>query len=398
MKNKLIIFFCCIIVISLYILYNYLNKNKIKFYEVEINIEETSDNKAIVCNIDELLDALENDNIEIIEIINDLDLGYNKVNRESKYIESHNTPLTHPILKETGVSNLKIENKENLIIYSKNGSRLLHGNIRIINSNNIKIENIKMSELWEWDEETKAEYDRNDWDYITIQNSSNVLITHCEFSKSYDGITDIKNSQNVTIEYCKVDISNIINDEFFKIQFDELENNIDKYPMYKYLREEIGLSKDKIKELSAYQFKLYLIGPIDYQGHNENIVIHDSMYLGVKTRIPLARNSSVYLYNIYFDASNISPKLVTKEQEKLIKKKYPRFISLNAYGPISIQGSYVVVENSIFKGVKLRRRYTFYRGISIKNLGKIVVKNDKEKNKILKDQLENIVGVKDYEE
>ena len=389
-KIVLIFFFLTLISIGIY-LHIHLNKNKISFHEVNLTIEETEHNKAIVSTPKELIEALESSNIEIIEIIADLDLGYNLIKEEidSPYIEEHTVPLTHPILKKTGVSNLKIQNKNHLIIYSKDGRKILHTNIRILDSQNIKIENIKMEELWEWDEETKAEYDRNDWDYITIQNSENIQIKNCEFSKSYDGITDIKNSKNITIQYCKVNEIDIENDVFFNQQFEELEKNKEKYPMYNYLRM-IGLSTDTIKKLSSHQFKLYLIGPQDNDPPNENIVIHDSMYLNVKTRIPLARNSSVYLYNIYFDASKITPNMVTTEQLKILKKDYPKIVALYGYGPISIQGSYVVVKNCIFEGVT--HKYTFARGLSLHNLGKIEVHEDKEKLIHLEENLERIVG------
>ena len=165
--------------------------------------------------------------------------------------------------------------------------------------------------------------------------------------------------------------------------------------MYKYLRQEVGLSIQKVKELSAYQFKLYLIGPTDYGEKNENIVIHDNMYLNVKTRIPLARNSSVYLYNIYYDSSKINYNLITKEQNSEIKNKYPKIVALGSCGPISIQRSYVKVKNCIFKDV--RRKYTFWRGLSLKNLGKIIVKQDKNTLKGLKEVLESKVGNKLYE-
>ena len=390
MKKNIIIGIIIVIILVIIMMFSkYLNRNKIAFKEVDFNIVESDSNKKSVSTPEELIEALEDSNINIIEIVNDLDLGYNNIHVESKYIKEHNKPLTHPILKETGVSNLMIENKENLLIYSKNGSKLLHVNIRIINSNNIKIENIKMSELWEWDEETKAEYDRNDWDYITIMSSNNVIISHCEFSKSYDGITDIRDSKNITIEYCKVDITKIEDDEFFKRQFEELDNNIDKYPMYKYLRKEVGLSKEKIIKLSSYQFKLYLIN------NGKNIVIHDNIYVNVKTRIPLARNSSVYLYNIYADFSNINYDIISKRNLNQLKNKYPKLVALSTYGPISLDKSYVVVSDSIFKNVK--HKYKIMQKLDFNSIGKIIIKNDKEKLKVLKEKLENIVGVKNYE-
>ena len=165
--------------------------------------------------------------------------------------------------------------------------------------------------------------------------------------------------------------------------------------MYKYLRQEIGLDINKIKELSSYQFKLYLIGPTDYGEKNENIVIHDNIFNKIKTRIPFARNSSVYLYNIYYDSSKINHNLVTKEEENKIKEKYPKIVTLDAYGPIAIQRSYIKVENCIFKGVK--HKYTFWRGFSLKNLGRIVIKKKKKVIENLKEDLEDKVGNQIYE-
>ena len=392
-----IVIYTLIMIILMFVIYLHidLNKNKIDFQEVAINIKEKENNKVIVDNPNDLIKALENDEINIIEIIKDLDLGYNKINYKGKIIEKHNETLTHPILKETGVSKLKIKNKENLIIYSKNGSRLLHVNIRIINSKNIKIDNLKMEELWEWDEESKAGYSINDWDYITIQNSENIQISHMEFSKCYDGIIDIKDSKNVTIEYSKVNELDK-DDYFFNMQFTELENNIDHYPMYKYLRKEMNFSIDKIKELSRFHIKVHLIGPIDYQGHNENIILHDNMYMHVKTRIPYARNSSVYLYNIYFDASKVNYGLITKKEFNKIRWVYPKIVALDAYGPISLQRSYVLVENSLFIGVKYH--HTISTGLSIRSLGKVVIKNDLEITNNLKEKLEKISGNKNYNE
>ncbi|MBR1540298.1 MAG: hypothetical protein IJ629_03900 [Clostridia bacterium] len=156
-----------------------LNKNKIDFSEVEIDIKKTDDNFCIVENEEEFIRALENKKIQIIEIINDLDLGYNTIKSlgiSSPFITKHNEALTHPVLIGTGVSKLNIDNRDGLIIYSSSGSKILHANIIISNSENIKFENIFFDELWEWDEETKAEYDRNDWDFFTIKNSKNIQI------------------------------------------------------------------------------------------------------------------------------------------------------------------------------------------------------------------------------
>ena len=396
---KLIAIIVPVIIILFLIYLNYdLNKNKIDFQEVNIEIAETENNKAIVSNAEEFVKAIENNQIQIVELQNDIDLGYNILENqgiEGKYIEEHVRPLTHPILKETGVSKLAIKKRDGLVISSKNGSRILHANIVLVKCKNIKIDNIKLEELWEWDEETKFEYDRNDWDCITIRNSENIQIKNCEFSKCYDGVIDVKESNNITVEYCKLNEVDIANDKFFNSQFEELEKNIDNYPMYKYLREETELDVDVIKRLAAFQFKLCLIGHKDFGPKSENIVMHDNIFLNVKTRIPQARNSSIYVYNMYVDSSKISLDILTKEQIQKIKKEYPKVVSLYSHGIISIQRSYIVAENCIFKGIDFR--YQFWRGLSLKNLGKIVVKQDKQVLENLKENLEGKVGNKIYE-
>ena len=340
MKRIIIIFILIIIVLGSYIYFD-LNQNKIVFNEVKINITKNDNNYIEVNNSKGFLDALDNENIKIINIVSNLDLGYKMVEK-SKYVEKHNESLTHPVLKNTGVSKLLLKNRNGLIIKSSNGSKILHANIVIDNSKNIEINNVELDELWEWDEDSFGEYDRNDWDAITIKNSENILIDHITFHKVYDGITDIKNSHNITIRNCKLESVDIFNDSFFNSQFEELENNKEQYPMYKYLCDVVGLNNIQIKQLTSYQYKLFLIGPKDFGEKNTNVVIHDNMFLNVKTRIPQARNSSVYFYNNYIDSSNISYDIISKKQKEMINNgKYQKLVHLGTYGIISIQRSYV---------------------------------------------------------
>ena len=387
MKKKLVIL---IIIISSFVYFD-LNQNKIVFNEVKINITKNNSNYIEVNNSKDFLDALDNENIKIINIISDLDLGYNMI-EESKNLEKHNKALTHPLLKDTGVSKLLLKNRDGLIIKSSNGSKILHCNIVIDNSKNIEINNVELDELWEWDEDTLGEYDRNDWDAISIKNSSNILIDHITFHKVYDGITDIKNSHNITIRNCKLESVDINNDSFFNSQFEELENNKEQYPMYKYLRDEVNLSIKQIKKLSNYQYKLFLIGPKDYGDKNTNIIIHDNMFLNVKTRIPQARNSSVYFYNNYINSNKINYNIISKKQKEMINNsKYQKLVHLTTYGIISIQRSYVISENNKFIGIDIP--YTSGRDNKYSNIGKIIIKDDKEKMFNLKDKLDKNVGV-----
>ena len=110
----------------------------------------------------------------MIELTADIALGDKEVNNfdsYSSFITAHKLePLTHPTLLKTGVSMLKLADMSNLTIYSKNGAKITHTCIDITGSNNIIIRNIEFDEIWEWDDYTEGAYDRNDWDYMTIEN------------------------------------------------------------------------------------------------------------------------------------------------------------------------------------------------------------------------------------
>ena len=397
--RKKIIMILIILFIIFFILWYCFDKQRNDFEEIDIQIEKTDENFIQVKSAKELEAALVNNNIKIIEINNDIDLGYNVIKKEIEHkgvFENHNEPIIHPKLMETGVSKLKINKKDGLILYSNNGAKILHCNIKIENSKNIKIDNISFEELWEWDEETKAEYDRNNWDYISINNCDNICISHCEFSKAYDGITDITNSNNITIKFCKLNEINT-NDEFYNQQFEYLENNIDNYSMYNFLRKKIQLSYDEIKELSSYQFKVYTIG-LDNEESCDNIVIHDCMYLNAKTRIPMIRNGRALVYNIYADSTNLTKvmdKLLAVNKFEKIKKEYSKVVSLNSYGIIATENSYVLAKNTIFKGAKYP--YVTHKKGKDEQAGNIKIQNDTKLLQNLKNDLEKTVGIINYQ-
>ncbi|PAS95490.1 MAG: hypothetical protein CGU28_12350 [Candidatus Dactylopiibacterium carminicum] len=138
---------------------------------------------------------------KVIEIAADLDLGYEEAGGAAttatySFFTSANAPLMHPTLLTTGVSSIDIKAYSGLIIYSKTGHTIRHAGFNIKAGENLIIRNLTFDELWEWDELTKGDYDKNDWDYITIGDSSSasgrVWIYHCSFYKAYDGIVDVK--------------------------------------------------------------------------------------------------------------------------------------------------------------------------------------------------------------
>ena len=223
------------------------------------------DNYYIASTEKEFLDALAaagGGSPTVIEITKDMELGNFEIQEQGIYIQGNHIPLLHPTLLKTGVSKLTLS-VNNLTIFSKNGSAIKHCGITINNARNLIIRNIVFDELWEWDEATAGEYDRNDWDYITIQGSDGIWIDHCTFYKAYDGVVDIKNPanpSNVTVSWCRF-LPGSKDNTFFDEMMDYLDANKDGMPYYKSFLDE-GLTKEQIRQYAYGQKKTSLLGPM----------------------------------------------------------------------------------------------------------------------------------------
>ncbi len=109
--------------------------------------------------------------------------------------------------------------------------------------------------------------------------------------------------------------------------------------------------------------------------------------------MPMARNSSVYVYNVYADSKKINiHKIISEEQIRFIKTKYSKIVSANTYGVISIQRAYVIVENCIYDGARFP--YTYTRDGKYSNIGRLIIKNDDKVLKSLKKDLSKLVGIR----
>ena len=142
---------------------------------------------------------------KVVEIMNDLDLGWNEIPAAAQVMPfvANNPAQTHPVLMTTGVSKIYIDGFNGLTIFSANGAKIKHASLDVKYSSNLIIRNLEFDELWEWDEATKGNYDKNDWDYLTIEGASTkVWVDHCTFHKAYDGVLDVKKGSNgVTVSW-----------------------------------------------------------------------------------------------------------------------------------------------------------------------------------------------------
>lgn len=280
-------------------------------------LKETSDNYYTAATAEEFLKAIQSVKqsgmASVIELTADIGLGDKEVANfadYSQFITAHkNVPLTHPELLVSGVSMLKLEGMSNLTIYSKNGSKITHTCVDIVGSTNIIIRNIQFDEIWEWDENTEGGYDRNDWDYVTIEKgSSSIWIDHCTFYKAYDGVIDIKtptNKSNVTISWCEF-LPASEGSVFFDAMMNELKANPSKYPYYQHLLSE-GMTEAQIYNYAYGQKKTHLLGQSDSDSSAANITVTlaNNYYKDSMDRMPRLRFGTAHVYNCIMDAQNL---------------------------------------------------------------------------------------------
>lgn len=323
------------------------------------SIDELNSSSYVrVTNEVELAAALKKGSkVKVIEIMNDLDLGWNEIDAAAQKapFTQNIVPLTHPTLKKTGVSKITVDSFDDLTIFSKNGSTIKHAGLVFKNSKNVVIRNLQFDELWEWDEDTKGDYDRNDWDYITLEGCNGVWIDHCTFGKAYDGIVDSKKgTKGVTISYSKFLPGDYKNDGFFTAMFDEMEKNSSKYPMYSFIKSQ-GLSKEDIMRVASPQKKTHLIGAkeLDVTNNDLEITLHHNYYKDSQDRMPRLRGGNAHIYNIVMDCREAysARNIVTTSISKSITAAGYHF-GLTSNGAISTEGGALLMESSVILGVK----------------------------------------------
>ncbi|MCL6605087.1 MAG: hypothetical protein K6T94_19660 [Paenibacillus sp.] len=320
------------------------------------SIPESDPRYKKVYNAEDFADAINRKKgYKVIEIMNDLNLGWNELGSEAKtlagsLIVSHNAPQIHPVLLQTGVSKVYLDTLKDVTIFSANGAKIKHAAFNVKYSSNVLIRNLEFDELWEWDELTKGDYDKNDWDYITIEGaSSQIWIDHCTFNKAYDGVVDVKKgSKGVTISWSMFRGDDRSSGSWVSQQIQALESNRTNYAMYNTLRN-LGLSPDDIIAVASSQKKGHLVGSSEFASDNPNleVTLHHNYYKDMQDRMPRLRGGNVHVYNIVMDSADAraAGKRITPEIAAAISSKGYKF-GVTSNGAISTENGAVFVEKS----------------------------------------------------
>ena len=306
--------------------------------------------------------------VKVIEIMNDLNLGWNEVGPAVQALAStpfraHATPKLHPTLITTGVSVLDIKAKSGLTIFSANGATIKHVNFNVKGTANIIIRNLKFDEMWEWDESSKGNYDDNDWDFITLSNggaATNIWIDHCTFTKAYDGITDLKaGTQYVTMSWCRYvgDDGATNSNSFVRQQVAALEANKSAYAFYNFLRTN-GFSVEDIVTIIQGHDKGHLMGSNSLDSSNATLsaTFHHQWFQNLWDRcVPRLRAGNVHDYNIYVDDVGVLAAKRLRDTRAAALSTSLRNTLNNTYsfnppinGSISTESGALLVEKSVY--------------------------------------------------
>jgi pectate lyase len=304
--------------------------------------------------------------VKVIEIMNDLDLGWKEVGSNvqtlaSTPFRSHATPKLHPRLIVTGVSLIDIKPKSGLTIFSANGATIRHACFNIKSTANIIVRNLKFDEMWEWDEDSKGNYDGNDWDFIDLGNAgtvNNIWIDHCTFTKAYDGIVDVKKgSYNITFSWNRYtgDDGATNPNSFVWQQINSLESNKTAYAMYNSLRTTSGFSTTNIVTIIQGHDKTHLVGANDGVKNSNNaaenaqhsLTFHHQWFQNCWDRcVPRLRGGSVHNFNIYVDDTLALAAKRLRDQHT-VSSSYSFNPFLN--GSISTESGAILLEKSVYK-------------------------------------------------
>lgn len=306
--------------------------------------------------------------VKVIEIMNDLNLGWNEIDPVAKSMDSTpfsqpQTPLLHPVLLTSGVSTLQISPKSGLTIFSANGATIRHASWSIKNTANIIIRNLKFDELWEWDEQTKGNYDRNNWDMIVIGvgggTVSQVWVDHCTFTKAYDGTVDTKGgADHITYSWNKYagDDGATNPNSFVWQQINALEANMASYPMYNFLRTR-GFSAADIVAILQGSGKTHAIGELSLEPVNVNscVTFHHQWYINPWDRLPRLAGGTVHNFNIYVDAPQMLAARRLRDAKFAAMSPADQTTFANNYnfrpsgnGSISTENGAMLVEKSVY--------------------------------------------------
>lgn len=344
--------------------------------------------------------------VNVIEITQDIDLGYKKLSATAKEsgviqenVKANNAKIytMSSMYNEYGISELKIQNINNLLIYSKNGAKITHGTMNVMACSNVVFRNLQFDEIWQWEDSALStaskvgDYDSQKWAYFKLNFCGYIWIDHCTFGKAFDGLIDYANpvynateqmangnrapyglndERGVHISWCNFLAGSDDEDGYIYKMMSEIEENYQanlndgnvecKYLYYKALRD-AGCSFETILYgLAIPQKKAFLCGD---SGDNNNdydynrklkISISNCYFKNIEDRIPKLRGGNCYFYNNVVDCFQYyTYRNILSEYASAVKSVNSGWkCACVSQCLLTSNGASLMAENCIFRGVK----------------------------------------------
>ena len=298
--------------------------------------------------------------VKVIEIAADLDLGYNKIKDlgaststymnwdKNKILESSTKFYKDPEILESGISQIKVENISDLLIYSKTGSKITHAGFNVLSCKDVSFRNLDLDELWMWEDSTTTDlnkigdYDGAPWAYFKVAHSENVWIDHCTFGKSFDGQIDYSNpvydscgtlfrapyggtgANSLYVTNCDFRAGSANKDGYLYKMMKRIEDEYQVYASnktgytsssktcrYYFQKRDNGMSfEDILNTYAIPQKKAFLWADSDNEYiYNKRLfaVLANCTIKNIEDRLPKVRGGMAYVYNVQVDNTEYYP-------------------------------------------------------------------------------------------
>ncbi len=345
--------------------------------------------------------------VRVIEIENDLNLGYYKLSDSvkssglvddfaKKYNNLKDYLYSSDTFLENGMSQIKVENTSDLLIYSKNGARLTHCGFKLTSDNNVVFRNLEFDEMWQWEDGNKSagkigDYDWFGWAYFKIAFCGYVWIDHCTFGKSYDGQIDYSNpdytanagvafrapygadgNNGLHISWCNFNAGSDDTDGYIYKMMEKIEADyqahkdtadtdyVSMHAYYDALRNRGASFEDILYGIAIPQKKGLLCGDSgnnkeDYE-YNLKLCVSfaNCKFINLEDRLPKIRGGNAYMYNCIVDSSQYyayRAKLKGFAQSAVSGVNGSWKCALVSQGIVCGNGASFKAENCIFDGI-----------------------------------------------
>ena len=346
--------------------------------------------------------------VHVIEIENDLNLGYYILSDAAKNtgVVSDFAPnmqkwlpyLSHSdTVLENGISQIKVENTSDLLIYSKNGAKLTHCGFKLTSDTNVVFRNLRFDEMWQWEDapltstDKIGDYDWYGWAYFKISFCGYIWIDHCDFGKSYDGQIDYSNpvynanagvafrapygadgGNGLHISWCNFNAGSDDEDGYIYKMMSAIEEEYKAYKedntkpqnylYYNALRDAGASFEDILYGLAIPQKKGFLCGDDakqDKDDYTYNLSLKVSFahckFTNLEDRLPKVRGGNAVMYNCVVDSSQYyeyHSKLKSYAASAVSAVNSGWKCALASQGIVCGSGASFYGENCIYRGVQ----------------------------------------------